>query len=1293
MTGACIGDKHTVCVDVCPVNAFREGEEMLFIDPDECINCNACLTECPSLAIFPEASVPENQREYININAIESKNHPAITERIRKDSKVNLMNESSKRKFAVIGSGPSGFFASEALIKEYPGARIDIIEKLPVPFGLVRFGVAPDHPKIKSVTKNFTQLMKKNPSIKFFGNVEVGKDIDREYLTDCYDGVVYTTGGSTSKTLYVPGNHLNGVYGSAEFVGWYNGHPDSAKLSPNLNTSTISIIGMGNVALDIARIVCLPHDELKATDVADHAHDALVMSKVKTINIIARKAPAQAAFTPKELQQLIDHPNINLEIDSSDLILDDATEVSLSLPENAEARENVDLLRSICSNKRTGNKTIRFVFNRNPEEIKGENGVVSQLQLTVNNVSLSPQNEIIVEATGEQELIESGVVISATGYKGSKIDGLGFDVEKGVISNVNGQAILGNGELSVKEFVAGWIKRGSSGVIGTNKQCAVNTVNTLISCLDEQVTESVTTSRSTLKEYLREKNINFFSFADWTGLDCYEIKQGETEGRTRKKLVSIDDMVKVQSENRALIAKATPSERDPILKLHHTSKPVQKHHRTCTLCEAMCGIVVEYQGERIISISGDEKDKHSNGHICPKGYALQDLHHDPERITTPKKRIGSEWVDIDWDEALEEVSQQIVATQEKYGNDAVAGYWGNPASHNIDVFLTLGTFRRAIRSKNMYSASSLDQMPHQLTSYLMYGHSMNFTIPDVDRTDYMLMLGANPAASNGSLMTAGDILGRLEKIKERGGKLVLIDPRKTETALYANEHLFIKPGSDALFLVGLIKVIFDKQLAKPDSRLPINGSFDEVKSLVDVFSMSTIAKLTNIPIAEIERVAVEFSSAEKAICYGRMGISVQEFGALNHWLIQILNLLTGNLDNVGGMMFTSPAIDLTDISGRGSFDTFRSRVRNLPEFNRELPTSTIADEMLTPGEGQIRTFIVTAGNPVISSPNGTRLEEALANLDFMVAVDFYINETTKHADIILPPGGPFEHALYDLVFTNFAVRNVTRFSEALFEKKSYMRSEYHIFTSLTNRIEELKTKGRIEKLRLKRKHLINKLWSVERIIDYSLRLGKYGHGKRSYITGGGLTLKKLKKQKNKHGLDLGPMEPRLPSKLFTKDKKINLLPDPMVDDLKRLLDYTMRSLNQEYNLVLIGRRDLRTNNSWMHNSHRLVKGQGRCDLLIHPQTAQEYSVENGEEIYITSGVGALKVTVSFTEDIMPKVVSLPHGWGHHRKGMQISVASSSPGVSVNDITDQNFVDMLSGNAAFNGIPVSIQKIF
>ena len=1299
ITEACAGAKHTNCVEVCPVDAFREGVDMLYIDPDECIDCNACLTECPELAIYPEARVPAGMEEYIEINAVEAKRHPVITERIDEsaDRKVAQTTPASEQKrFAVVGAGPSGFFASEALLKQFPGARIDLIESLPTPFGLVRYGVAPDHPEIKSVAEKFTSLIRRNPGLHFFGNVEVGKDIQRDDLLNAYDYVIYTTGGSASKQPAVPGIDRPGVYGSSEFVGWYNGHPEHKTLDPKLDAESMVVIGVGNVALDIARIVCLPATERKTTDIADHALEALAGSRIRDVTIVARRGPAQAAFTPNELQELIDHEDINLIVDASDLDLDPGIEAILDVPENGEAKENVALLRSILQRESKGSKTIRFVFHAGPEEIEGDETGPRALRTSRNKVTLGKDGQAKVETTGEGMRIDAGIIVYATGYRGRPLEGLGFDAGRGTVAHREGRALLENGELADREYVAGWIKRGATGVIGTNKQCAVNTVKTLIADSQNASESSPASPGPALEVLLERNNVDYFTFADWLALDAYERKNGLAENRPRRKVIDLKEMLEVKAADRAKKTRqaSSPEPAARSVKEYDASQPVKTHYRPCTLCEAMCGIKIEYQGERILDISGDEQDPHSNGHICPKGYALQDLHNDPDRLKTPLKRVGDQWLPIDWDEALDEVADRIVSIQKEHGPDAVGAYWGNPASHSFDIMTLIAPFRKALGSRSLFTASSLDQMPHQLTSYLMFGHSNLISIPDLDRTGYMLMLGANPAASNGSLMTAGDVLGRLEKIQERGGKLVLIDPRRTETALYASEHVFIKPGTDALFLLGLIQVIINKGLTKPAVGLPLNGDLDDLEPLVNSISLTRIAEVTKIPEEEIERIACEFAQAEQAVCYGRMGLSTQQFGALNHWLMQILNIITGNLDQPGGMMFTTPAVDMLATMGRGGFGRHHSRVRNLPEFSGEYPATTLADEILTPGEGQIRAFVCIAGNPVISVPNARKLEKALEQLDFMVSIDFYLSETSRQADIILPPSGPLEHAHYDLIFNSFAVRNVTRFSAPLFEKKSYMRSDRDILSALITRIKARKEKKTwVNRVRQAVAKWLSDKLTTERMVDLGLRQGPYGDGLKSLVPGlpgKGLTLAKLRE--HEHGLDLGPLESRLPERLFTPDKKVQLFPELMLKDMERLKAYAKKASKTagDSSLMLIGRRDLRTNNSWMHNSQRLVKGKNRCDLFIHPDTAGHYGISHGQKVQLHNDVGMLNVTAALTEDIMPNVVSLPHGWGHDKNGMRIPVASANPGINMNDLTDEKVLDELSGNAVLNGVPVEIR---
>ncbi len=853
-------------------------------------------------------------------------------------------------------------------------------------------------------------------------------------------------------------------------------------------------------------------------------------------------------------------------------------------------------------------------------------------------------------------------MVHAIGYQGSAIDELPFDSGRGVMQHEQGRI---QGDAEHRDYVAGWIKRGASGVIGSNRQCATESVQRLI----DDLGSSLPTRSGDISDLLAKREVQSVSMADWLLLDQHEQARGRIEGRVRSKVVNVAEMLSVIRD-----ARAREEEQARL--------PVKTHHRACTLCEAMCGVVIETRGEHILSIKGDNNDPHSEGHICPKGYALQDLHNDPDRLRTPLEKVNGEWLPIDWDSALDKVAARLVDIQRRHGNDSIAGYWGNPASHNLGLMMASGSLRKAIGTRNISSAASLDQMPHQLVSYLMFGHSQLFTIPDIDRTQYMLMLGANPAASNGSLMTAGDILKRLERIRERGGKVVLIDPRRTESARYVDQHLFIRPGTDAFFLLGLIRHVLDQNLVKPGRLLELADNWSALAPLFDGISLEQVSVRCGIAVADIKRIAEDFANAECAVCYGRMGVSTQRYGALNHWLMLVLNILTGNLDRPGGMMFTTPAFNKAQSRPMGSFNTYQSRVRGLPEFDSYFPAVTLAEEMLTPGEGQVRGFVCVAGNPVLSTPNGRQMDEALEQLEFMVSIDFYLNETSRHADIILPPTGPLEHEQYDIVFNMLAVRNLARFSDPVFEAPEGTRCDWDIVQGLTARIMALKNPDAPP---------TRKMPSPEQILDHGLQTGPYAEGFYEYNSGEPvkydepLSLQVLKRYP--HGLDLGPMRESFPGYLFTADRKLHLTPPELVDDLGRALAELRGS--DDTGLMLIGRRDLRTNNSWMHNSKRLVKGRDRCGLLVHPADAERLGLSDGKQARITSRAGELLVRVEVSEDVMPGVVCLPHGWGHDREGVSLRVAQTNPGINVNDITDDQVVDALSGNAVLNGIPVSV----
>jgi anaerobic selenocysteine-containing dehydrogenase len=735
-----------------------------------------------------------------------------------------------------------------------------------------------------------------------------------------------------------------------------------------------------------------------------------------------------------------------------------------------------------------------------------------------------------------------------------------------------------------------------------------------------------------------------------------------------------------------------------------TADKASVHYRACNLCEAICGIEITVGADQCLDIRGDKDDPFSQGYICAKASALGDLHYDKDRLKYPVRRTPNGWQRLGWDEAFDEVTQNLKRVHASYGRNSIATYLGNPTVHNYGAMLFAPGFIRSLHTRNRFSATSVDQLAHHLAAYLMFGHQLLIPVPDLDRTDFFLILGANPAVSNGSLMTAPGVGRRLKEIRERGGKVILIDPRSNETARLADRHLFIRPGTDVLLLLALLHVVFEEGLTRLGPLAAFTKGVDVIEKLVAGFAPDKVASVTGIDASQIRLLAREFAAAESAVCYGRIGVSTQEFGGVCQWLINVLNTVTGNLDSPGGAMFTLPAFDpITAPQGlapRGSFARWHSRVRKLPEFAGELPVVALAEEILTEGPGQIKALVTFAGNPVLSTPNGRQLDRALAGLEFMVSIDPYINETTRHAHIILPPSSSLERGHYDVAFNLLAVRNTAKFSPALFQPNRETRHDWEILVELQTRMEHQGVFGRV-----KRK-LIKKYFGPERILDLGLRFGPYGAfggwrgGPAPEITRKmrvpHLTLRKLKEAV--HGIDLGPLSSCLPGRLRTSDKRIELAPDVLVRDVERVKAKLLEnaSLHSNGDLLLIGRRQLRSNNSWMHNSQRLMRGQTgplgkpRCTILMHPTDAVQRHLTAGQKVSVQSRVGSVVAPLEISEEMMPGVVSIPHGWGHDRSGIQLGVAQQQAGESINDVTDDQTIDALCGTAAFNGTWVAIE---
>ncbi len=710
------------------------------------------------------------------------------------------------------------------------------------------------------------------------------------------------------------------------------------------------------------------------------------------------------------------------------------------------------------------------------------------------------------------------------------------------------------------------------------------------------------------------------------------------------------------------------------------------HYASCTFCDSVCGLEIEVTDNQIQSIRGDSADPFSRGHICPKALAQKELIEDPDRLRKPLRRRGSDWEQISWPEALEELTQRTVAIQRQHGNDAMALYYGNPLGQDYQALLALVAFVKALATKNVYSSTSVDALPRMLVSKLLYGNQALLPIPDIERTDLFVVMGANPIVSNGSAMTAPDIKNRLRAIRNRGGRIVVIDPRRTETAKVADEHHFIRPGTDALFLLAILNELFVHGRVTPDANVPIRN-LDGLRRIAEPYTPSRVAPLCGVSAIAIETLAQQFAEAPTAAWYGRMGTSTQRFGCLATWLIDVINVVTGNFDRAGGVMFNTPAADLAGIATRlgetGHFDRWRSRVGDLPEFNGEFPVGALADEIVTPGPGQIRGLITIAGNPVLSNPNGRRLDEAFETLDFVACVDFYLNETTRHADLILPPVTPLEGSHYPLLPLAMGVRNMAHYAKPVVVAPPGSKHDWQIILGMVAGLA--RARGGLQRLVLPAlAGGFGSLLGSGRLLDLLLRLGPH-------------RLKLSDLEAAPHGLDLGLLEPRASQVLATKDRSIDLLPGILEADLARLeaeLGHDgARGANTSSNdLLLISRRTLQSMNSWLNNLPLLVRGKDRCTLLMNPDDANSRGIEAGKKVRLSGRVGSIEVELRVSDEMMPGVVCLPYGGGHDRDGTRLRVASNHAGVSMNDVVDERLMDELAGTAVLDGIPVEVAPV-
>lgn len=744
--------------------------------------------------------------------------------------------------------------------------------------------------------------------------------------------------------------------------------------------------------------------------------------------------------------------------------------------------------------------------------------------------------------------------------------------------------------------------------------------------------------------------------------------------------------------------------------------------RTCPLCEAGCGLEITVKrstegAEHVTRIRGDREDVFSKGFLCPKGSTLKQLHDDPDRLRRPLVKRDGVHVEVEWAEAWAEVERGLLGVIERHGRESIGVYIGNPNAHNLAGMTYGRTVMHSLGTRSIFSASTVDQMPRQVAAAYVFGGGATVPVPDLDRTDHLVILGANPYASNGSLCTAPDFPGRIEAMRARGGKLVVVDPRRSRTAEEADEWLAIRPGTDALFLASMVQVIAAEGLVRIPGHLVghVRG-LDEVLAACASFTPESVAAATGLSPEVIRRSARELVAADRAAVYGRIGTTTTEFGTTASWLIDVVNLVAGNLDVVGGSMFATPVASRPPKPGAGpGFKVGRghSRVRSFPEVMGEYPAAAMAEEITTPGAGQLRAMVTIAGNPVLSTPNADQLDAALGELEFMVSVDIYLNETTRHADVILPSPSALQKGHYDMLLLQFAVRNVANFSPPVLPLEDGQPDEWEILAKLSliaqgqgadadvSGIDDLVIAGIVasavrdeysavsgrdpqELLGLLSK---DGRRGPERLLDLALQTGPFG---AAFGAGpsDGASLDLL--LEHPHGVDFGALVPRLPEVLQTPSGQVELDHPVLMADLERLAA-AVPELTQR-DLVLVGRRHLRSNNSWMHNIEVLVKGKPRCTLHVHPDDAVRLGLVDGGHARVTSRVGSLDAPVEVTDSVRPGVVSLPHGWGHSMPDTRMRVARERAGVNSNVLADHEAMDPLSGTSVLNGIPVEIVAV-
>jgi formate dehydrogenase len=716
----------------------------------------------------------------------------------------------------------------------------------------------------------------------------------------------------------------------------------------------------------------------------------------------------------------------------------------------------------------------------------------------------------------------------------------------------------------------------------------------------------------------------------------------------------------------------------------------EQHTTFCRICEAACGMVATVEDGRITKLRPDRDHPLSQGEACPKGVAMLEVHDDPDRVLHPMRRRadGEGFERVSWREAIADIGTRLRAVRDEHGGDAIGWYMGNPGAFSYSHPLWVKGFVDALGSKHYYTASSQDVSNRFAASALLYGSPALLPIPDLNRTKFLLVVGANPLVSHGSVLTAPRIRHQLDEIVERGGRVVVVDPRRSETARQY-EHVPVQPDSDAQLLLSLLHVIFDEHLEDTAAITEQSTGTQLLRNAAAEHPPEATESATGVPADTVRALARDIAAAESAAIYGRTGSCLGRHGTLVSFLLDALGLVTGNLDRPGGLVFGRPVIALDEVAHRGGLDSYgkvHSRIGGFPDVLGAMPASLMAEEITTPGDGQMHALFVSAGNPVMSVPDGDKLTRALVELDLLVSIDLYVNETNKHADYVLPAATFLEREDLPIAFLGFYTTPFIQWTEPVVAPRGEARDEWETIDDIAGELGIVPLP--IPQLRMLGRRLTRWL-TPQRLVELLLRTS--AQGDLFGLRRGKLNLDVLRKHPSGIVVDEQIATGVLRKRIYTRDKRVNLQPQQLREALDRLRDLGGADSGGEFPLRLIGLRELRSHNSWMHNSPMLMRGKRTHAARVHPDDAVAHGLSDGGGVRITSKHGSLEVAVKVTDEIVAGTVALPHGWGHHG-GWQ--VANAAGGANSNVLAGSAVEDLepLAGMAFLNGIRVKLEPI-